>query len=227
MRLVVASLWRNSAQRVCRYFEQVKSLKAHLGPNHSVRLIAVEGDSTDDTFMALKTTGVARSIDLSIVKCNHGGPVYGSTESPARMKALSKVLNAAFEACCEEDEVFVYVESDLVWDAHTVGSLADMALRRDEGFDIFAPLIFAGQHFYDVWAFRRNGARFGPFAPYCHELKGGLLELDSAGSCLAMRGEVARSCRARDDNALVGWCADARSQEFRIAVHPAFRVRHM
>ena len=92
-----------------------------------------------------------------------------------------------------------------------------------------APLIFAGEHFYDVFAFRDlDGERFGPFAPYSHAFFGGqkFIEVSSAGSCLVMKGNVARRCRVDDSAGLVGFCADARRQNFRIWVDSEKSVRH-
>jgi hypothetical protein len=221
--IVVGSAWRNSSGHVGRYLAQIAELVKHVGPLHHVRVIAVEGDSTDMTHQSLAMNSSVQNIETEIVKCDHGGPRFGSTEEPARFVALSKVCNAILDAVRETDDVLVYVESDLLWDAHTVGSLIDMAVREDGGYHVFAPYIAAGQMFYDIWGFRKlNGERFSPF------YKGGesLEEVSSVGSCLVMKTDVARLCRVRNDYCLVGWCEDVRSRGFRIAIHPAFKVRH-
>lgn len=221
MNVTIASAWRDSAHRVDRYRQQVRALDAHARGALMIDVLAVHGDSTDDTERALVLAG------FRTVACHLGTPRYGSTEQPERMVALSKVGNAIFNAVQPDCDVLVYVESDLIWDAHTIGSLIDMAARQDGGFDVFAPLIFAGDCFYDVWGFRKNGSRFAPFAPYHSELDHtGLTEVDSVGSCLVMRGDVARACRIRNNYCLVGWCEDARAHDFRVAVHPGFRVKH-
>jgi hypothetical protein len=124
----------------------------------------------------------------------------------------------------DEDDVLVYVESDLVWDAPTIVRLVSQV---KPGTDVVAPLIFAGEHFYDVWAFRKNGARFGPFHPYHSELNhDGLTVVDSVGSCLIMRGEVARRCRIIDDEALVGFSRDVWAKGYNIHCDSRERVRH-
>jgi hypothetical protein len=120
----------------------------------------------------------------------------------------------------------VYVESDLIWGAGAIWTLIDMALNRESGFDVFAPMIFAGDYFYDVWGYRKNGSRFTPQPPYHPDLVNGLTEVDSVGSCLVMRAEVAEVCRIRNDYALVGWCEDARAHGYKIAVHPNLKVYH-
>jgi len=226
MNIVIGSAFRNSAHYVPRYLDQVSDLKLHAGPDHNVRVIAVEGDSTDRTESALLLSSMAKHIQLSVVKHEHGQPWFGSTENPERLKALSEVGNTIFNAVRDDDDVLVYVESDLLWDFHTIGSLIDMAVRRDGGFDVFAPMIFAGAFFYDIWGFRKNGERFVPMEPYHIGMQKGLTELDSAGSCLVMRAEVAHKCRIQNDYCLVGWCEDARSKGFKIAMHSDFIVRH-
>jgi hypothetical protein len=230
MNIVVGSAFRNASGHVVRYLNQVLALRAHAGPAHRVRVIAAVGDSSDETETMLTRNASARALPLTIAPCDHGGPSFGSTEQPERLKALSKVGNAIFEHVTEADDVLVYVESDLLWDSHTIGSLVDMAVRRDGGYDVFAPLIFAGPHFYDIWGYRAlNGDRFSPFAPYYIGLgmdDSGLTEVGSVGSCLVMRREVAQKSRIKNDYCLVGWCEDARANGFKIAVHSGFKINH-
>jgi hypothetical protein len=224
--IVVGSAFRNSAYRLRGYFDRVLALARHAGPEHTVTVIAAEGDSTDGTRAAL-CGWRSPQVSLHIVPCDHGGRWFGSTEEKDRMVALSSVGNAIFDAVPETADVLVYVESDLIWDAHTIGTLIDMALRQEEDFDVLAPLVFAGECFYDVWGFRDlTGARFGPFKPYSSQLRAGLTEVSSVGSCLVMRGAVARSVRIRNDYCLVGWCEEARALGYRIGVHPGLRIAH-
>lgn len=220
MNIVVGSAFRNSVHYLGRYFAQIDALRKHFDPAHTVRVIAVEGDSKDKTRKILPRPGV------EVVTAAHGGPVYGSTEHSERMIALSKVGNSIFGAVKDTDDVLVYVESDLLWDPQTINSLIEKAITQEGGFDVFAPLIFAGQCFYDVWGFRKDGARFSPFAPYHSGMNGSLTEIDSAGSCLVMRSIVARECRIRNDYCLVGWCEDARAHGYRIAVCSDLRIHH-
>lgn len=228
MNIVVGSAFRNCAGSVRRYFQQLEALQRHAGPDHRVEAIAVEGDSTDRTIDAIKKEAWRANIHLRLIHCNHGGPVFGSTEQPERMAALSKVGNTILEAVRGFDDVLVYVESDLLWGVHTIGSLIDIAYERRGGFDIVAPKVMAGGAFYDTWAFRKNGTRFRSLgAPYHDDLKGEFIEdIDSAGSCLVMRQEVADKCRIRNSGALVDWCADAKTQGFRLGYVSQFQVTH-
>ena len=167
----------------------------------------------------------AAGLDIEFTECTHGQRWFGSTEESERLETMSRVGNTIFDAVRESDDVLVYVESDLLWDAHTIGSLIDMAVRRDGDFDVFAPMVMAGEHFYDIWAFRKGGERFGPFKPFA-VLNDGLTEIDSAGSCLVMRASIARECRIENGNCLVGWCDGVRARGLKIAVHSGMRIDH-
>lgn len=230
--VVMGSAFRNSAANIPTYMARASRLQEALveefGCYCFFRIVAAEGDSTDGTRDALQTwaTRVGLGASLKITPCDHGGPVFGSTEEPERLKALSKVGNAIFESVRPFDDVLLYVESDLRWEPEALVKLVHHALERPDGFDIYAPLVMAGPAFYDVWAFRGlDGRRFSPFAPYYPGLDGTFFEVGSVGSCLAMKASVARECRIRDDNCLVGWCADARRCCYRIAVDPTLFVR--
>jgi hypothetical protein len=226
--IAVGSAFRDSAARLAGYFSRVKALAAHAGPPHAVRVIAAEGDSRDGTRQALSAVALAAGLPLQVQPCGHGGPAFGSTEEPARMAALTGVGNAIFGAVRGDDDVLVYVESDLLWDPQTVGSLIDMAVERRGGFDVLAPMVWAQPGvFYDIYAYRKDGTRFSSFAPYHPALAtAGVTEVDSAGSCLVMRGEVARQVRIPHGGVLVGWCDAARAAGYRVGVAREFGVQH-
>jgi hypothetical protein len=143
--------------------------------------------------------------------------------------------------------VVVYVESDLVWDGETLRKLIDLVVpfkvdvTRHESatseyvdgarpWDVVAPMIFAGEHFYDVYSFRGlDSSRFAPFPPYHSSLRrhGELTEVSCVGSCLVMPATVARDKRVRmESGALVEWCEKARAVGYRLAVVPDLVVRH-
>lgn len=222
--VVLSSAFRNSQHTIARYCRQVSLLNEIVRSQHNLRVLAAEGDSVDRTRYLLTQ---AYKVPIEIVDVTHGGPVYGSTEAPARMAQLSVMWNKIMDAVKETDDVFLYVESDLIWEPITLARLIDRAAWWQDGFDVFAPMVCAGPNFYDIWAFRKNGTRFSPFPPYHPELKKDeLLEVDSVGSCLSMRAVVARQCRIHDNNAIVGWCKDVRHHGYRIAVCPDLKIHH-
>lgn len=224
--VAIGSAFRNSAGgHIRRYVERLEQLKKFLlARGHHLRWIATEGDSVDNTRIELQRMASYLAVPITLVVREHGGPVYGSVATAERMKALSYVGNGILDGITEDDDALVYVESDLVWSPDVIGDLLGQVAK---GADVVSPLVFAGEAFYDIWAFRKGGVGFSPFEPYHPELDmSGLTEVDSVGSCLVMRGDVARRCRIRDDNALVGFCADARSKGFRIQVDARLRIYH-
>lgn len=240
MNIAIISAFRNSESRLLRYFLQVEALLLHgrkTDPDLSVRVIAVEGDSTDKTKTQLRNAKKIFNLpfNVKVVTHNHGKREFSSTEDTDRLEALTGVMKAGLsEADSSKDDVVLYVESDLIWNPHQVGSLIDMALRQEKGFDIFAPMIWAGKDhlgrriFYDIWGFRKNGARFSPFYPYTSEYLSNLQvsEIDSAGSCLAFRSEIAEKVEVSGSNGLVSFCESARKSGYKIAVAPQFYVEH-
>lgn len=229
MRIAVGSAFRDSAHYAELYARRIGALASmaeELG--HQVRVIAAAGDCVDNTVDRLARALVLRGVGVRFVPCDHGGRRFGSTEERDRLEALTKVGNAILAGVDEDDDLLLYVESDLEWDAGT--ALALLAAALDTG-GIVAPLVFAGELFYDVWGFRDlGGARFSPFAPYSAALAAdvgaGLVEIGSAGSCLAMPARIAREVRMPAGGCLVGFCEEARRAGHRVRVAPRLRVAH-
>lgn len=241
MNIVLGSAFRNSfGTQIDRWAKQCRALqdllysprrRAALGLGIDdplrFRVVAVEGDSTDRTRWQLHQDCKRQGLDLDLRVCNHGCRVFGSTEEQDRLTALSQVGNAILSGVNEHDDVMVYIESDLLWSPETIIRLISLVL---EGYGVIAPLIFAGENFYDIFVYRGlDGNRFGPFPPYHPHLSLSEtlpVEVASAGSCLVMRGEVARRCRIRDNMALLGFCVDVRGKGYRIFVDKRERIYH-
>ena len=231
MRVAVLAAHRNTASRCHEWIARVGALRdwyEHSG--YSVRAVAGEGDSVDDTRNVLAEKAVLAGLDLEIVDTTHNGPYFGSCEDPQRLRQLSFVFNTMLDELRSTDDIVVYAENDLLWTPTMMSALIDHAANRTGGFDVYCPFILIGdgEQFYDIWGFRGlDGGRWGPFKPYHNELNGAhFTEVSSAGSCLAMRAEVARECRIKDDMALVGWCEDVRNHGYRIAACSDLVVRH-
>jgi len=228
--IAVLSAFRDcSWKHITRYFHQVRSLQDYL-PHDNITCYAVEGDSINDTAGMIQSAAKSHLISLSLSHYHHGYPNWGSVESSERMSALTGVMKALMSSVDPKDEdVCLYVESDLIWEADTASRLIRLATYH-ERFNVFAPLIMAGENFYDVWAFRDiDGNRFGPFHPFCkylNEYFDLLLEVNSVGSCLAFRSSLAHNVNVEGEECLVSWCNSARKQGYRIAVDPTLIVRH-
>lgn len=237
MNLCVVSAFRNMTGRIDRYFDQVEALYRHglrSDPTFTIRVVAVEGDSFDRTYKDLlwKKLLIASRIQLDIISHHHGRRVFSSTEDEDRLLALTQVMKTGMAAVDPRtDDVVLYVESDLLWDPHQVGSTIDMAYRREQGFDIVAPLVFAGENFYDVFCYRGlDGERFAPFKPYHKQLADNAIdpisEVSSVGSCLSFRSDLARKVVPIGEIGLLSWCAGARQLGYKIGVDVRFKVNH-
>lgn len=235
MKVAIGSAFRNSAGYHCnRYFRQVNELRDHLRERgDNLHVLAVEGDSIDDTRAEIMRWFEYLTLSGELITRNHGKRVFGSTEEPERMAALSYVGNGILESVHADDDVLIYVESDLVWRPEVIIRLMDrlntwgQCGEEARRIDVIAPLVFAGEAFYDIWAFRKNGHRFGPFKPYHGELlRDKPTPVDSAGSCLVMRGEVARSCRIIDNEAMVGFGRDVWAKGFTLFADARERIQH-
>jgi hypothetical protein len=228
MTLAVLSLFRNAGGKhgqAVRFVTAVGALRDALAPTGDVQLIAVYGDSRDDTGGALRRAADQAGVPLRLVESNHGGPVFGSTESTRRLQALSQVGNAGLQAVTSSDDFVWYVESDLLWAPPTVLHLLAVLDARPD-LHLVAPLVMAGTAFYDTWGFRRDGQRFGPFMPYHPAFdQTGLTSVDSVGSAFLCRGAVARASRMTDQ-ALVSFCESAREHGYCLAVDARVQVRH-
>jgi hypothetical protein len=228
--VVMLSAFRNPLpSQLDRYFKQASAYRDALKERGwNFRLALVEGDSTNNAVW----TGIHRRIvqyglSANLQDASHGGPEFGSVVNEERFKALSIVGNKMLSLVETQDDIVVYVESDLIWHEQTMLHLGSQLLDHD--LDIVSPLIMAGENFYDVWAFRGiDGAMFAPFKPYHSTLKhpSGLASVNSVGSCLVMKAEVARLCRIIHDNCLVGFCEDARNKGYRVWVDSRVKVNH-
>ncbi len=198
---------------------------------------SVRASRDDSTTRYLEEGKQRRALPITILHYSHGGPHFGSVDTPQRMAQLSKLGEFWLHWVGQMDvDVAVYVESDLIWDARTILQLVERTGSRD--FTVFAPLVFAGPHFYDVWGFRGlDGAQFGPTPPYHSSLADWvecgdrapiepLTEVSSVGSCVAFPRYAAADVPSMNGNAFVGWCEGLRTAGYRILVDPTLSVRH-
>lgn len=226
--IAVVSFFRNSESRgqLSRFLAQVAELQRGLKDDgHPMRLIAVEGDSTDGTAAAIVAKCTRARIPFTLVDGTHGQREFGSTEDQDRLAALSQLGNKGLGAIDIHDDAVVYVESDLLWSPTTIRAL----LRQlKHGVDVISPLVFAGEYFYDVFCYRNlQGERFAPFSPYSNALVGRqVAEVGSVGSCLIMKADVARTCRIPGAEVLIGFCRIAREKGYHIFVDARERIYH-
>lgn len=225
MNVVLLSMFSTSMGYLSRYFDQVEALRGALeARNAHLRLVLCEGDSQDETWFALWDMAGERGLVTHLFQQHHGNQVYGSIEEPARFAQLSRIWNEMLERVTADDDVAVLVESDLIWEPATMLRLIRHAQILQ---GVVCPMVMQGDtYFRDVWAYRCQGRRFTNEPPYHPALNGALLELDSAGSCLAMPAEALMTCRTTEEEELVGFCKQARERGYRIWLDARLRVEH-
>lgn len=209
--ILLASMFRNAAPHVDRYFSQVESLRENL----DVQLVLAEGDSSDDTYAL-----VEKHLDPhdTLLKVDHGGRHYGSVDHPQRWTDIAKVATAIIAEAAprlKSAEAFIWVESDLLWNAEGMTAL----LRDVQSVPAIAPMILDAHQprFYDVWGYRKNGVRFTPQPPYA--ALDGITTIDSCGSCFVLAPTAFPSLLAWDGR----WPFRAGGQ---LHINPQIVVRH-
>lgn len=233
-RVVVLSMFGNASEYVERYMRQASGLREVLQQfGHELRLVLCEGDSTDDTWEALKAQALRYDfgcklpdglLDMHLFQHHHGGHIHPSWEHPTRFPLLDQVWRVMFDAVRDSDDIGVLVESDLIWEPVDLWRLI---WRQHEHGGMVAPWVwYRYPHgetvFYDTWAYRDlNGHRLGDRPPFHPQLNGNMtMELSSAGSCLCAPAEYFRQYRTTPEEELVGFC-----KAIREAGHPIRLMR--
>lgn len=214
--MILASVFRDSAGYLDRYQAQIKALREEM----DVYVVAVEGDSRDDTWQLLQDT------DFYVLKSEHGGPSYGSTDHPVRWRQIASACNVAMIAAtrlCEPDEPFCYIESDLIWEPETILTLVDDLTRVAA----VAPMSMCQGRFYDTWGYRRNGERFVAEAPYHPRITtDSLTPIESAGSCFVTLGHYLPFLNFSPDTCIRGIGQSLSDNGWQLFLDPTVSVEH-
>jgi hypothetical protein len=221
--VAIGSIFRNSEPYAVRYARQVIGLVSAV-PQHNFRLLLSEGDSSDRTWELLNEL-----FPGCVEKREHHGPLFGSVDNSVRWKQSSWVWEEVLARIKPDDDAFIYLESDLIWEPATMFRLLDQLVA---GVDVVCPMCWSNGRHYDTWGLRGiDGVCFGSFYPYhsclLKKSPSGLYPISSAGSCLVMRGEVARNCHFVPDYlAVVGFCQNAREHGYKLWLDPRLGVNH-
>jgi len=204
MNITLCSAFRSSYDYLRRYYQQALSLRDRLqARGDALRFVWGEGDSVDGTLTILRIMAGELGI-AQIVDCAHGGPAFGSVVNMERFRQLAYVASRVWAAIPADSDVVVWVESDLIWDASTMSSLID----RVTEYGAISPMVYLERKgwkrwsFYDTFCFVLNGQHFEHHPPYhagYHPDQP--FRVDSAGSCMAIRGDIAKRITF-DDNTL-------------------------
>lgn len=227
-KVIVITPFRNTARNIDRYFSQLKSLSNLLAESFTqLFLIALEGDSVDRTKDIIQAKSEYHSIPLTLIDVSHGQMSWKSVEDVRRLEAMSSIMNRgldeASKIATDNSDIVVWLMSDIEYNAESLAEMIEDVGTEAEGVDdIYAPVVLVSgtERFYDTWAYRHKGERFRQSYPYFDGFDAPdsghhIFEITSAGTCLVMRAEVAKQCRANKDEA-VSFCQDARDKGYRI-----------
>lgn len=229
MNITLCSAFRNSTSYLLRYFCQIAELMQALDDRgDSMNLVVGEGDSTDGTLSMLHELKGPDFDIVHLVDCTHGGTEFGSVASPERFRQLAYVGNCIWAAILPDTDAVLYVESDLIWSADTMLKLID----RLQEYTAISPMIYLRRDgypadaWYDIWATRKDGKNFGHLRPYhtCYNAATPFL-VDSTGSCMAIRGELANQLVWPDD-VFVGICRNIYDLGASVWIDPTLSVIH-
>lgn len=221
MNITVGSMWRDSTRYITHALHQFSELADLLNRRADrVTFVFVDGGSTDDTWAHL--TLFRETHRTVLVERNDGCPFFPSVDRPERWRHLAWVQNGTLDHLPDNTDVFLYVESDLQWQAPDLVALVD---RTVEWPVAAAANVQPSGHWYDTHGTRRNSVRFVAAPPHHADFNGAPLEIDSAGGALAMRAGIARATRV-PESGYVGWCDNIRGLGFPIILDPAIRVVH-
>lgn len=233
MNVTLCSAFRDSTAYLQPYFAQVNALDHALHEQgHRLSFVWGEGDSTDDTKATLLAT--CYRFRAVVVDCTHGGPKFGSVINAQRFRQLAHVGKRIFAAIPADADVVAWVESDLVWEPTTLLALIERVVSG--GYAVMAPMVFLRRDgwpvdppaFYDVFAYRADGRHFAHQPPYhAAYVADQPFPVDSVGSCVVMRGEIARELIFDEQTVFPDLCGQIRASGNAIYVDPTVACYHL
>jgi len=233
LNITLASCFVNSQPYLPRYFAQCVALADALRERgDSLSFIWGEGDSTDGTLKQLRAA--KWRLKAAIVDCAHGGQIFGSVVREERFRQLGEVGRKIYAQIPADCDVFVWAESDLIWQPDTVLGLIDRVGQpaypryviadkwgyRVEDIPLVAavapPIILHRERWprdtwYDTAFFIKDGRNFEHRPPW-HPGNDGrpMVEMERVGSMLAMDANYVRRV-TMDERVIGGICDDIRA----------------
>lgn len=232
MNVTLVSFFRNATGYLPRFIEQAEALNVELHQRGDrLTLVLGEGDSIDQTRVQLERWRDQRHVPTHLLDVSHGGPPFGSVVNPLRFRQLAYVVNLLLDALPADAQRVIYVESDLIWTTDTMLDLLGVA--NYGGVDIACPMVLASDdptRMYDIWAYTAGDQHFAPWPPYHPVLTGPSpgrpVPLQTAGSCLVMKADIARRYRLTNDEAIRGFTRAATVDGHALYLYPSLVVRH-
>lgn len=228
MNVCLCSSFRDSTGYIDRYFAQVDALHAALEKRADrLRVIIGEGDSKDATRAEVEQHLAEADYLTTFLDVAHGGKKYGSVVNAQRFAQLSQVWNKIWAAIPKNYSAVLFLESDIIWQPETMLTLLDCL----DTYPAIAPMVLCPRinptFLYDSWAFRKDGQHIWVGPPYFPDWEmQEPLQVDSAGSVLAMRGALAHRLTWPAEDVIVGVCRGIYELGESVWLHPKLEVQH-
>ena len=233
--LVVLTPFRNARRNLRLYFKQIAELRDHL--DMRVRLVAAEGNSTDGTRQEIVRLTSRHGLLTTIIDVTHDhNQPWGSVEDPTRLKCMSDIMNAALDEVTEQDDVVLWIMSDLDYDplelSCKIDTLLDNSSTHTDEMSLLTPMpmVQGTDLLWDTWALRKSGVRFSNFTPYhkaLSESSRSLIPVSSSGTLLLMHSRVPLDGVRTKDNEAVEFCQEAYSKGYEVLLDRTWRVDHI
>lgn len=206
MRVCVGSMLRDAEPYLDTFLRQCDELERLFEAwGDECRFVFALNDCVDRTPQIVQEWAQGRHVTIEYR--NDGCPYYPSVDRPERWRHLAWVQNAVLDRIdYVDDDVFVWVESDLLINPSDVGALVEQLSARRP---VLAPLLMGlnGQ-FYDTHGTSVGGVKFRKKAPFHECLEGDpeYVEADSSGGCFVALASVASEARCTPEEGYVGYC---------------------
>jgi hypothetical protein len=219
MNVTICSPFRDSAKHVSQFISQAQWLDY---PEEQLRFVAVEGDSTDDTYTQLQEW-TDLDCRVTLLTCVTGRPHYGSIVHPERFATLAQVFNTALDAV------------SLTWSDYALFTPSDVCFGRDvltrllaHDKDLIAPFFWGKDGLYhDTWAFTRNGQSIGK-VKRGESFGNAPMQMETVGGMVLMRADVLRAgCRYSYEDVDRGLCKQAHAAGFTVWADPTTHITHV
>lgn len=230
MNVTLISCFRNAENYLWRYLGQIDHLTDCIEERgDNLDLIWGEGDSTDSTLEQLCRAIQRFGIRAQIVDCTHGGQQWPSVVSPERFEQLGYVGRCMWAHIPQDANAVVYCESDLIWPVDTILRIVDQL----QDYPAISPMVYLRRQgwppeaWYDTWAARIGKRHFRHDIPYITEFDPDKpFRVDSMGSCMAIRGDLARQL-VWDEDVFVGICRQIYQLGGSVWIDPKTSVFHL
>ena len=224
MRCLIGSMFRDSTGYLIQYFAQQELLAQLLEERgDTVRWVFCENESVDHTYASLTRWGAGR--DVVVRTFADGSPYYSSRDIPERWAHLADVANVVLNEIRPVDDVFVWIEADLLFDPQVIVDLVD---ALDDDRPIVAPLLLGMRGtFYDTWGTSVGGTKFKSSAPFHRCMGSGeWVNADSSGGVVVAYARVAEQARYTPQEGYVGYARTLVAKGFPWALNLTKAVYH-